>query len=91
MKIKLLRAFWGCGDNEIIEFALFRARLNRVEKEVVRLILDECYTQEEAAEYLNLSVRKIQKIWFDAANKLINIAWVQAYSKFLLEGENNNE
>ena len=42
MNQKLLKAFWNCGDNQIIEFALTRAHLNRNEKEVIRLLLDEC-------------------------------------------------
>lgn len=73
-----LKTFWGCGDNDIIEFALMKARLNRKEKEVINLILDECLTQEEAAEKLDISVRKIQDLWYSASNKLLSIFWVSA-------------
>lgn len=38
----LVKTFWGCGDNGIIEYALMRARLNRKEKEAVTYLLDEC-------------------------------------------------
>lgn len=80
-----LRAFWNCGDNQIIEFALMRAHLNRLEREVVILALDECYTQEEIAEKLNYSTRKIQEFWYSAADKLLDIPWVLAYAKELLK------
>lgn len=81
----LLRAFWNCGDNQIIEFALMRAHLNRLEKEVLILALDECYTQEEIAEKLNYSTRKVQDFWYSALDKLLDIPWVLAYAKELLK------
>lgn len=77
---KLLKAFWNCGDNQIIEFALIRAHLNRLEREVLRLTLDECMTQEEVAEAINYSTRKVQDIWYSAAAKLLGIPWVYAYA-----------
>lgn len=80
MDRELLKAFWNCGDNQIIEFALIRARLNRNEKEVIRLMLDECLTQEEAAEQMGLSTRKIQSLWYSSAAKLLGIPWVYAYA-----------
>lgn len=67
----LIRAFWGCGDNEIIEFAVLRARLNRREKEAVRLLLDECLSQEQAAEQMCISTRRFQEYWYSAADKLL--------------------
>lgn len=76
----LLKDFWACGDNQIIEFALMRARLNRLEKEVVVLMLDECMTQEQTAERMDLSVRRVQNLWYDASDKLLSIDWVRAYA-----------
>ena len=75
-----LKAFWNCGDNQIIEFALLRAHLNRLEKEVIRLMLDECMTQEEIAEAIGYSTRKIQDLWYSASTKMLNIPWVYAYA-----------
>lgn len=83
MNQKLLKAFWNCGDNQIIEFALTRAHLNRNEKEVIRLLLDECMTQEEVAELLDFSTRKVQDEWYSGAGKLLAIPWVRAYAEEL--------
>ena len=79
----LLKDFWNCGDNQTIEFAIMRAHLNRLEKEVVRLLLDECLTQEEAAEAMNIAPRSVQAYWYSAADKLLAIPWVRAYAKEL--------
>jgi len=79
----LLKTFWACGDCETIEQAIARARLNRHEKEVITLILDECFTQEAAAEELNISVRELQNRWYSAAEKLLAIPWVLAYAEKL--------
>ena len=81
----LLQAFWNCGDNEIIEFAMMRARLNKREKEVMHLMLDECMTQEEVAEAIGYSPRRTQDFWYSGADKLLCIPWVQAYAKALKE------
>lgn len=80
MDKNLLKAFWNCGDNQIIEFALVRSRLNRLEREVVKLTLDECRSQEEIAEEMGYSTRKIQDIWYSASAKLLGIPWVYAYA-----------
>lgn len=81
MDRSLLKYFWKCGDNQIIEFALLRARLNKHERQVVELMLDECLTQEQTAEELCISTRRVQDYWYDAADKLLNIEWVAAYAK----------
>lgn len=81
----LLYAFWHCGDSQIIDFAIQRARLNRKETEVIRLIMDECYTQEETAEAMNYSVRRVQAFWYSASDKLLSIPWVVAYGHELLK------
>lgn len=81
----LLNAFWMCGDGSIIEFAKLRAHLNRNEERVIELMLDGCYTQEEIAEMLNYSPRRIQDFWYSGAQKLLNIPWVKAYSLYLKE------
>lgn len=83
MDRSLARAFWGCGDNQIIEFAMMRARLNRNESEVLRLLLDECKTQEEAAEIMDISTRRLQEFWYSATDKLLRIPWVAAYAREL--------
>lgn len=83
MDRSLIKCFWNCGDNEIIEFAILRARLNQREKDVVTLILDQCMTQEETAEKLYISTRKVQELWASAADKLLKIPWVLAYAKEL--------
>lgn len=74
-----------CGDNEIIQFALNKAHLNRLEKEVIFFMFDECMTQEEIAEKMNYSTRKIQEIWYSASKKLLTIPWVHAYSIYLYD------
>ena len=77
----LIKDFWNCGDGQIIEFAILRARLNANEKQAVTLVLDECKTQEQAAELMDISVRGLQALWYSAADKLLNIPWVYAYAK----------
>ena len=80
MDRSLIKAFWNCGDNQIIEFAIIRARLNKNEKEVLNLMLDMCMTQEQAAEELDISTRKLQDFWYSATDKLLNIPWVKAFA-----------
>lgn len=82
MDKSLLKHFWNCGDNEIIEFAIQRARLNRQEKDVIKFILDDCMTQEQTAERMNYSYRRVQEIWYSANSKLLNIPWVYAYAEY---------
>lgn len=77
----LIKDFWNCGDGQIIEFAILRARLNANEKQTVSLVLDECRTQEQAAELMQISVRGLQTLWYSAVDKLLNIPWVLAYAK----------
>ena len=76
----LLSYFWNCGDDSIIQFALQRGHLNKREKEVIHLILDECMSQEEAAEEIGYSVRRTQEFWSSGCNKLLSIPWVRAYA-----------
>lgn len=81
MDRSFLKDFWNCGDSQIIDFAIMRARLNKHEKEAVRLLLDECMTQEKAAEVMEISTRRIQEYWYSAADKLLAIPWVTAYAQ----------
>lgn len=83
MNRNLIKAFWNCGDSQIIDFAIMRSRLNFREKDVVCLILDQCMTQEQVAEKLNISTRNVQETWYSATTKLLNIPWVYAYAKEL--------
>lgn len=80
MKKTLLKAFWNCGDGQIIEFALIRAHLNKREQQVIEMMLDECMTQEEIAERLDFSTRQIQEYWSSGADKLLAIPWVKAFA-----------
>lgn len=80
MDRELLTYFFNCGDNDIIEFAIMRAHLNRREKDVIHLMMDECMTQEEIAEKMSYSTRRIQDFWYSGASKLLNIPWVRAYA-----------
>jgi hypothetical protein len=79
----LVKIFWGCGDNGIIEYALMRARLNRKEKEAVTYLLDECMSQEEAAEKMCVSTRRFQEYWYSASDKLLSLPWLAAYAEEL--------
>lgn len=83
MDRNLLSLFWNCGDNQIIEFACIRAHLNRHEKDVIHYMLDECMTQEDTAEVMGYSTRRIQEFWYSGADKLLSIPWVIAYAKSL--------
>lgn len=80
MDRSLLKYFWNCGDSYLIDFAVMRARLNRNERNVLRMALDECMTQEQIAEDLDTSTRNVQKVWASAADKLLKIEWVNDYS-----------
>lgn len=82
----LLKDFWKCGDNQLIQFAMLRARLNREEKDILECILDECMTQEETSELINISTRKVQELWYSASDKLLQIPWVMAYAKDIRGG-----
>lgn len=81
----MIRAFWGCGDGQIIDFAITRARLNAKEKEVLYHLLDECETQEQTAESMYLSTRKVQNLWYSACSKLLKIDWVSVYANELIK------
>ncbi len=76
----LIRDFWNCGDGALIAYSMMRARLNRRECEVLHLLLDECMTQEEAAEHMGVSVRRLQTHWYSATDKLLQLPWVVAYA-----------
>lgn len=84
MTKNLLIAFWNCGDNDIIQFALLKAHLNKNERDVLLMMLDECMTQEEIAEKINYSTRRVQQFWASGAKKMLGIKWVEAYAKSLL-------
>lgn len=80
MEKELIKCFWNCGDNQIIEFAMLRARLNSKEKKVLEYILDECLTQEQTAEKMGYSTRRVQDFWCSAVHKLLYIDWVRVYA-----------
>lgn len=83
----LVRDLWQCGDNMFIEYAMVRARLNVKEREVLYLMLDECMTQEQVAEYKDVSTRTVQEIWHSATTKILNIPWAYAYAVQLRESQ----
>jgi len=80
----LVRAFVGCGDNGIVDYAILRCRLNSKEKQVLNLLCDECLTQEEAAERMCYSTRRVQEIWYSACRKLLSVEWVKVYAMSLV-------
>lgn len=53
--MSLIKSFWGCGDNQIIEFAIVRARLNRRERQMesIKTLYPNAYeeTLEELKKY----------------------------------------
>lgn len=77
----LIRDFWDCGDGTIISYAVMRSRLNQNECRTLRCLLDECMTQEEAAEALGVSTRCLQSWWYSATDKLMKLPWLMAYAK----------
>lgn len=81
----IVKAFWDCGDSEIIAFAQDRAQLNKKEKEVLHLVFDECLTQEMAAEHMEISTRNFQEHWKNAIVKLCNIKWVVSIAESVLK------
>lgn len=83
MDRSLLYDFFNCGDDQIIQFAIMRAHLNKNERDVIHLMLDECMTQEEVAEKINYSTRRTQQFWYSGADKLLNIPWVLAFAQAL--------
>lgn len=80
MDKSLLTYFWNCGDDQIIQFAIQRAHLNKHEKDVLICMLDDCMTQEETAEAIGYSTRRTQEFWSTASGKLLGIPWVKAYA-----------
>lgn len=83
MDRSLIKTFWACGDSQVIDFAVMRARLDRKEKAVITSMLDDCLTQEETADRLQISVRTVQKLWASGADKLLRIDWLVAYAESL--------
>lgn len=77
MEKNVIKRFWNCGDSQLVRLACERAGLTRKENEVLRLLLTECLTQEEAAEEMELSTRKVQELWSSASKKLNLIYWVK--------------
>lgn len=84
MDSKLMRAFFDCGDDQIIQFAIQRCHYNRKEKEILKLILEENYTQEETADIIGYSTRYVQEQWYRVCHKMLSISWVKAYAVELL-------
>lgn len=84
-KQALIKALWNCADNQYLEYAILRARLNDNEKKVLEYSLDRCYSQERTAEYMDISVRSLQTLWYSATKKLLSIPWVYQYAKALAE------
>lgn len=83
MDRSLVKTFWTCGDSQIVDFAMMRARLDRKEKAVITSMLDDCMTQEETADRLQISVRTVQKLWASGTDKLLRIDWLVAYAEAL--------
>ena len=88
MDRSLVKTFWTCGDSQVIDFAMMRARLDRKEKAVITSMLDDCMTQEETADRLQSSVRTVQKLWASGTDKLLRIDWLVAYAEALRKRSN---
>ena len=88
MDRSLVKTFWTCGDSQVIDFAMMRARLDRKEKAVITSMLDDCMTQEETADRLQISVRTVQKLWASGTDKLLRIDWLVAYAEALRKRTN---
>lgn len=88
MDRSLVKTFWTCGDSQVIDFAMMRARLDRKEKAVITSMLDDCMTQEETADRLQISVRTVQKLWASGTDKLLRIDWLVAYAEALRKRSN---
>lgn len=73
------RKLFECADNEFIEFAIKRARLNDNERTVLSHMIDHCKTQEQTAEIMDISVRQVQNYWYSANTKLLSINWVTSF------------
>lgn len=84
----LIRAFWSCGDSSIIAYAVMRAHLNRNERNVLHLILDECMSQESATEKCGVSTRSVQNWWHTGTGKILRLAWVRSYAADLVRRGN---
>lgn len=82
----MIRAFWGCGDSDIINYAITRARLNANERETLELVLDGCQSQEMAAESMGVSTRSLQAWWKSGVTKILNQPWARAYAAELARG-----
>lgn len=74
-----VKGLFMCADNEFIEFALNRARLNDNERTVLSEMIDHCMTQEQTAEKMDISVRQVQNYWYSANTKLLSIKWVTSF------------
>ena len=84
MERNVIKQFWNCGDSSLVKLACERAGLTRKENEVLRLLLTECYTQEETAEKMDISTRKVQELWKSASSKLNLIYWVKVVAEATL-------
>ena len=81
-----VRGLFACADNEFIEFAIKRARLNDNERRVLTEVIDHCKTQEETAEIMDISVRQTQNYWYSANEKLLSIPWVTSFINSFKDG-----
>lgn len=78
-----MKTFWSCGDRVLIDFAKDKVGLNREEKEVLHLLLDDCRSQEKAAEIMDISRTKVQCYWNTACRKLLSQEWLKIYATVL--------
>lgn len=73
----IIKEFWKIADSDLIKLAQDKANLTRYEREVLRLMLTECYTQEQTAEIMEISTRKVQDLWKTACDKILSIYWIK--------------
>lgn len=83
MDRNIVKLFWKCGDIDIINLACDRAGLTTPERQTLNMLLTDCKTQEETAEELGISTRKVQELWYSSCNKILQIYWVHVIAHYI--------
>lgn len=85
MDKSLVEIFLKCNDEQLIEYALLKAKISVKELRVLKLLINEGVSVPEAAYTMCISTARLQKIWDKASNKLLAIPWLVAYANELKE------
>lgn len=81
MDTHIIKAFWKCGDQEIIDLACDRADLTQAERKTICLLLTNGKTEKEAAQIMDTSEEEINRVYYSACTKLLGICWVYCIAK----------